>query len=38
MKGGLKAAGLYFAGPSDGSYGVANDIEAVLQALRVQLA
>jgi hypothetical protein len=33
-----KAAGLYFAGPEDGSYGVANHIAAVLDALGVELA
>ncbi len=32
-----KAVGLYFAGPDDGSYGVANHIQAVLNELEIQL-
>ena len=36
-KTGKKAVGLYFAGPDDGSYGVANRIEDVLAELEIQL-
>ena len=32
-----KAVGLYFAGPSDGSYGIANHIADVLKALEIEL-
>ena len=32
-----KAVGLYFAGPSDGSYGVANHIADVLNGLEIEL-
>jgi hypothetical protein len=32
-----RAVGLYFAGPDDGSYGVANHIQAVLNELEIQL-
>jgi hypothetical protein len=34
---GARAVGLYFAGPEDGSYGVANPIDAVLAALEVEV-
>ena len=32
-----KAVGLYFAGPGDGSYGIANHIADVLKALEIEL-
>lgn len=37
MKTQLKAVGLYFAGPPDGSYGVANHIDDVLSELEIEL-
>lgn len=36
-KEGLRAVGMYFAGPADGSYGLLNPIDAVLDALDVEL-
>ena len=33
-----RAVGLYFAGPTSGSYGLANHIDDVLSALQVKLA